>query len=235
MTSESAFQPIVHLAIDVHPPFTSRLTKHRRNFPGKIREFADSLKVFRIPTLWCILVLDKEELMLSSSRHSDLISQKKERKKLFSSPERYDDIHKRPIGYPIYDDEDVYCKTHTSAFEMPLLSGHLKALHTSTLIITGMNTEYCVAATIRGAASIGFRCLVMTDFLADATPMYADKEWSPYFHRRLLVQRLAHLGAKDMCKALDGKIQLAEGRTLLNSGSFKRISRAAADLPAPTN
>ena len=63
-------------------------------------------------------------------------------------------------GIRPFDDEPVVRKRFNSAFRETQLHAHLKSRGIDTLIITGIQTEYCVDTTIRVAFELGYAILL---------------------------------------------------------------------------
>jgi nicotinamidase-related amidase len=56
--------------------------------------------------------------------------------------------------------EPVIDKRHSSAFQKTLLDEHLKQSGVDTVVITGLQTEYCVDSACRAAFALGY-CVVL--------------------------------------------------------------------------
>ena len=69
---------------------------------------------------------------------------------------------------PVPGDTIIY-KNDASAFEEGSLTGRLKDLQVEWLIITGVWTEQCVAASVRDAMAAGFRVLIVKDACTSGT------------------------------------------------------------------
>jgi maleamate amidohydrolase len=65
--------------------------------------------------------------------------------------------------------ETVILKNDASAFEEGLLAGKLHGLKTEWLIIAGVWTEQCIAASVRDAMAAGFRVLIVKDACTSGT------------------------------------------------------------------
>jgi nicotinamidase-related amidase len=72
-------------------------------------------------------------------------------------------------GWQIYhefttnDHEMIIDKFHNSAFHQTSLHEKLQQLNLQHLIITGMQTEYCVDATIKSAFDLGYHLTIIED------------------------------------------------------------------------
>jgi nicotinamidase-related amidase len=66
-------------------------------------------------------------------------------------------------------DEVVIYKNDASAFEEGSLEGRLRALDIEWLVIVGVWTEACIAASVRDAAAVGFRVLLVKDACTSGT------------------------------------------------------------------
>ena len=54
-------------------------------------------------------------------------------------------------------------KQHSDSFQDTTLRGQLEILHIETLIIAGLQTEYCVDTTCRSAYSLGYEMILASD------------------------------------------------------------------------
>jgi nicotinamidase-related amidase len=198
MAKQSVTHPIVHLAIDVQSRYLRSLSKQRQNeFPKAVRHFADILRQHGIPTIW-VALLDRFQFHPRRAAWSPSGAEKRREKQL----QKFD-----LAGAKAYQDEDVFIKRANNAFEQ-LLTDRLNQYRTKTLIITGMNTRFCVAATVFGAAKEHFRSLVVTDLLADMGAhdlLDADPAW----HRKTIESALR--------TTLEKKIDLPRKRAVLLS------------------
>ncbi len=90
--------------------------------------------------------------------------------------------------------EPVFAKTHNSAFKQTGLQAYLAQQGIDSLIVTGMQTEYCVETTVRVAFEYGYRLYLPQ--LANTT---LDRgEWSAqalYQHHNfdIMQDRFAHM------------------------------------------
>jgi len=72
-------------------------------------------------------------------------------------------------GYPFHDaiapqpGDDVTVKTKSSAFHGTDFDAKLKARGIDHLVVTGMQSEYCVDSAIRGAVERGYRVTLVSD------------------------------------------------------------------------
>jgi nicotinamidase-related amidase len=80
-----------------------------------------------------------------------------------------DDFHAGKPGYPFHDKitpragEDVTVKTKSSAFHGTDFDTKLKRAGIDHLVITGMQSEYCVTSAIRGAYERGYKLTLVSD------------------------------------------------------------------------
>lgn len=65
--------------------------------------------------------------------------------------------------------ETVIMKNDASAFEEGSLAGRLQDLKTEWLVIAGVWTEQCIAASVRDAMAAGFRVLIVKDVCTSGT------------------------------------------------------------------
>jgi nicotinamidase-related amidase len=61
------------------------------------------------------------------------------------------------------EDEAVVDKRHSSAFQDTTLHERLQRSEIDTLVIAGMQTEYCVDSARRAAAANGYRVVLASD------------------------------------------------------------------------
>ncbi len=80
-----------------------------------------------------------------------------------------DDFHPGKPGFPFHDkvtpraDDDVTVKVKSSAFHGTDFDAKLKRAGIDHLVITGMQSEYCVTSAIRGAYDRGYRITLVSD------------------------------------------------------------------------
>jgi nicotinamidase-related amidase len=80
-----------------------------------------------------------------------------------------DDFHPGKPGFPFHDkiapraEEDITVKTKSSAFHGTDLDAKLKRAGVDELVITGMQSEYCVTSAIRGAYERGYKLILASD------------------------------------------------------------------------
>ena len=80
-----------------------------------------------------------------------------------------DEFHPGKPGFPFHDrvapreGEDVTVKTKSSAFHGTDFDAKLKHAGIDHLVITGMQSEYCVTSAIRGAYERGYRLTLVSD------------------------------------------------------------------------
>ncbi|HEY4125435.1 MAG TPA: cysteine hydrolase family protein [Rhizomicrobium sp.] len=80
-----------------------------------------------------------------------------------------DDFHPGKPGYPFHDKiapragEDVTVKTKSSAFHGTDFDAKLRHAGIDHLVITGMQSEYCVTSAIRGACERGYKLTLVSD------------------------------------------------------------------------
>jgi nicotinamidase-related amidase len=192
---------MVHLAIDVQRKYIGPIysPQKRMLFPGQIRQFADTLRVYDIPTIWVVAGnddprtrdLDRDEYKLYAN------------KKIFPAAI---DIYGLDLVEP-RDDEAIFVKLGNDCFAFPRLQEYLDQQGVQTCIITGMNTYYCVRASILGAINANFHPIAIFDKLAHA-PRKADSD--PQWHKRALKwglrkhTNLSHVSFQTSAEFLDG-------------------------------
>ncbi len=78
-------------------------------------------------------------------------------------------LHPGKPGFALHDKftpqpgDDVTIKTKSSAFHGTDLDARLKRAGISHLVITGMQSEYCVTSAIRGACERGYTLILASD------------------------------------------------------------------------
>ena len=77
----------------------------------------------------------------------------------------------------------VIDKTRYSAFAEPQLVAHLNERKVDTLIVTGSETDVCVAATVLGAVDRGYRVIVVTDAICSSSDEGHDALLKVYRNR----------------------------------------------------
>ena len=77
----------------------------------------------------------------------------------------------------------VLDKTAYSAFSNPQLARALRRHGIETLIVTGGETDMCVAATVMAAIDLGFRVVLPTDALCSASDTTHDALMTLYRQR----------------------------------------------------
>ncbi|MGN6150173.1 MAG: isochorismatase family protein [Rhizomicrobium sp.] len=80
-----------------------------------------------------------------------------------------DDLHPGKPGYPFHDKvapqpgDDVTVKHKSSAFHGTDFDTKLRRAGVDHLIVTGMQSEYCVTSAIRGAYERGYKLTLVSD------------------------------------------------------------------------
>ena len=77
----------------------------------------------------------------------------------------------------------VIDKTRYSAFAETQLVTHLRERKVDTLIVTGSETDVCVAATVLGAVDRGYRVIVVTDAICSSSDEGHDALLKVYRNR----------------------------------------------------
>lgn len=95
-------------------------------------------------------------------------------------------------------DEPVFRKRFNSAFRETSLHAHLRARGLETLIVVGIQTEYCVDTTIRVAFELGYSVVVpeMTNTTFDNGPV-AARDLYDLFNHRIFAGRFAEVRPLD--------------------------------------
>jgi len=80
-----------------------------------------------------------------------------------------DPFHPGKPGFPFHDKltprigDDVTVKHHGSAFNRTDLDAKLKKAGVDTVVICGMQSEYCVDSAVRGAVERGYKVILVAD------------------------------------------------------------------------
>lgn len=115
-------------------------------------------------------------------------------------------------GWEIHDSvrpaagEKVVRKRFNSAFRETDLTDYLRQRRLGTLIVTGIQTEYCVDTTIRVAFELGFRVIVpeWTNTTYDNGDVTAAQIWELH-NRRIFDGRFAELRSmEETLAAIEG-------------------------------
>ena len=152
---ELTLSKLVHLAIDVQPEFYENLFFWRaRHFPVAIRKFSNQLAEFAVPTKW--VVYEPDEGLPDDSKGTLIKT-----------------LELAKTGLTARD--DIFPKRSEDAFNGRAgLDEILWEGGVDTVVITGMNASACVAYSAVGALRCGFRCIVITDLLADEECWWMD-------------------------------------------------------------
>lgn len=186
---------VVHVAIDVQDRFFDRMSAERRtSFPASIRFFADQLRTVQIPTIWVAYRCKDNETVGLHTDSGDGAKRRNERtkksvktKKLLTEL-RFESLTPLP-------DEPIAVKECSNAFDpenrAPALQQILSRWNAKTILVTGMNTQYCVKKTIGTALSQSFipdlSCIAVFDLLADTGLMTArSDDENPLWHKKAL-------------------------------------------------
>lgn len=137
---------------------------------SSLEKFIENAKAAEILVLYTQQVYDREKLNELQKEQYDLDGKLAMCDPATGGHEFY------KINPPI---EDVYEKQNFSAFSNPELVNRLKDNNIKTLIITGMDTYYCVETAIRNGHDLGYKIVVPTDLVA-GNAKHID------FHKRTL-------------------------------------------------
>jgi nicotinamidase-related amidase len=74
------------------------------------------------------------------------------------------------------DGDDVTVKTHSSAFHGTDFDEKLKRAGIDHLVVTGMQSEYCVDSAIRGAVERGYKVTLVSDAHSTGDSRHAKAE-----------------------------------------------------------
>jgi nicotinamidase-related amidase len=184
-------QPVVHLAIDPQTRFLAALRdpQRRQAFTWDLRSFADTLAGLGLPTVW-LAFWNKDEA-LSTGLYRSLDGDDRwarnnftpcvARTTLFHQAQLTDVEPKRS--------EIIIVKSEDDAFSCSCgLAELLCHWQTRDVLVSGMNTGSCVAATLHGALALkrGLRLWPVYNLMADATEAWAPRDPDPDAHRLFL-------------------------------------------------
>lgn len=98
-------------------------------------------------------------------------------------------------GFEIYDGfkplegEKIFDKTVNSAFKDTGLLEYLKEKKESTIIVAGLQTDYCIDATIKAGFEHGFKMIVPANANTTVNNLYMSAEQSYKYHNEFLWNR----------------------------------------------
>jgi len=154
------------LVIDIQIDFASPsglLAKKGRdlseveNMIGKLKTTIDTANEKEVLTLYTQQIYDRKHLNELQKEQYDLDG------KLVTC-----DIGTE--GYKLYKinppESEVYVKYNFNAFSNNDLIARLRQRNIKTIIVTGMDTIYCVETAIRNAFDLGYKVVVATDLVA---------------------------------------------------------------------
>lgn len=116
---------------------------------------------------------------------------------------RHDDgigssLQQGTIGWQIFhllapiNDEKVFDKHHNSAFKQTRLKQYLDSKKVMTIILVGMQSEYCIDTTCRVAYEYGYHIIIPKDTTTTFFNDYlSGKEASQYFENKIWNHRFA--------------------------------------------
>lgn len=175
------FFPIVNVVID--PEFSVLLPERRaRRFRFRVIETAHSLRKTGVPTIWIHM---GEAFSFNVYAHTLV--------KPSSATNLYTQRCLDPLqqnGFSLGKNDLVFIKGHDNAFHHPLLKTILDKMGARTLLISGMNTSACVTKTLRGALANGFKCIVLTNRLADCEYPEGKRGGCSSWHEQIIRSRL---------------------------------------------
>ncbi len=144
-----------------------------------LNEFLDENKIDRNPRKSALLVIDVQEALLDENPYNkaELIQNINTLIRLYRSKKhpiffiRHDGGNGDTLAYGEdgwqiakamdYKGESIIDKRFNSAFKDTNLESSLQALKINHLILAGMQTEYCVDATLKSAFEKGYQCVVV--------------------------------------------------------------------------
>lgn len=95
-------------------------------------------------------------------------------------------------GYEIYDEfspadnEIIFDKYVNSAFVNTGLSAYLKQKNENTIVIIGLQTEYCIDATIKGGYEHGFEMIVPENTNSTFDNRFMDSEMTYRYYNEFI-------------------------------------------------
>ena len=153
-------------------------------------DFLEENKLDRNPKRSALLVIDVQEALLEENPYhkEELIQNINTLIRLYRSKKspiffirhdggKGDTLAYGEVGWQLaktldYKDEPIIDKKYNSAFKNTNLESSLKALKINHLVLVGMQTEYCVDATLKSAFEKGYQC----DVIKGCTSTY-DNSW----------------------------------------------------------
>ena len=153
-------------------------------------DFLEENKLDRNPKRSALLVIDVQEALLEENPYhkEELIQNINTLIRLYRSKKspiffirhdggKEDTLAYGEVGWQLakaldYKDEPIIDKIYNSAFKDTNLESSLKVLKINHLAIVGMQTEYCVDATLKSAFEKGYQC----DVIKGCTSTY-DNPW----------------------------------------------------------
>jgi len=96
------------------------------------------------------------------------------------------------------DDEPVLTKRRVGPFSTTNLDEVLKQKDIDTLVLMGISTSGCVLSTVRWAADIDYRCVVLSDCCADR-----DDEVQRVLMEKVLLRQASVVTSRELFQALE--------------------------------
>ena len=144
-----------------------------------LNEFIDEHSLQRHPLRSALLIIDMQEALMEENPYQKdtlieninalIRSARKRKDPIFfvrHDGGEGDSLAYGAAGWQItnaldYVDEPIIDKRYNSAFKDTILESSLQALNINQLMLVGMQTEYCVDATLKSAFEKGYQCLVL--------------------------------------------------------------------------
>ena len=188
-----------HLAVDVQYMFCSRLWNNPAAYAASVRDTADQLwQNHNIPTVviastqyWGRL----DEFILCKSELIDPSSENRAKRQELVKEFGLQDMGLRPHDI-------LLIKNRSDAFEAPLLVEHLYGMSVNHTLVSGLDSDRCVAATVTGAVAAGFHCTVLSDRLART----ATRDNTAAYHIGLVESNLGEGTDKSMVAYAESRL-----------------------------
>lgn len=111
-----------------------------------------------------------------------------------------DELERNTVGWNIYDEispmdnEKVFDKQYNSAFRDTGLKEYLECKDINTIILVGMQTEYCIDATCKVAFEYGYNVIIPEDTTTTYdNAILSGKELSDYYTQYIWNHRYAKM------------------------------------------
>lgn len=173
------------------------LNKNQRAIIPNVAKLVDACRETGMPIIWSI----QEHIRDDNTRKSHKIPNHLEKRNIFVASRGTNELNIQEDLEPHFSDEDhILYKHRASCFFDTNLATKLKMLGTQMVIISGVNSNYCVESTIREGYFHDFDIVVPADCVAGS---FQD------LHESMLKNVHIYFGVvtnlEEVCQKLDGK------------------------------